>query len=343
MEDPRIAGDAFFNSRPRIIRRLRRHWTLAGLRAIAAARADDTATAHQSLLIALRLTRASLSDPFLISELVACNEATHSCNAVWEICDAHAGSAEDFLRLQEELAKLNFTASLLQCFRGETASGVSGALLWLKRHYDSEGCLPVLQNMDAESSFPGFLSSAAPQSRPWRPLGHECRHLDGQHGVSLISSNLCATRGLNGSLTAGDAMDEILADEIPRYRLDKVFVKMARLDHPAFSRLAARVPIPRASSTRPLPPAPWSAGSSNIISILSRLPCSDHPFPQTLSLANPWATARRLTANMLFGTRASMAWTTVGKLAARSRRSRNPTKFSKREYKGDWVWSYQPN
>src|SRR5207244_3325378 len=58
---------------------------MLALRATAAARTGDSAKAHESLLIALRLARASLNDPMLISTLVACTQTAQVCGAVWEL------------------------------------------------------------------------------------------------------------------------------------------------------------------------------------------------------------------------------------------------------------------
>jgi hypothetical protein len=90
------------------------------LRSAAAARAGDSVTAHQSLLIAVRLNQATLADPFLIGTLVACSNSLPITGAVWELCDAHCGTAEDFRKLQAALSRLDFKESLMGAERGET-------------------------------------------------------------------------------------------------------------------------------------------------------------------------------------------------------------------------------
>ena len=95
------------------------------LRGAAAARAGDAAKAHESLLIAGRINEANMQEPSLVGALVACAEVTLISGAVWELCDAHAGTAEDFRKLQEELSRFDFQKSLLCAERGELALGVN--------------------------------------------------------------------------------------------------------------------------------------------------------------------------------------------------------------------------
>ena len=107
------------------------------LRAIAAAHAGEPAKAHESLLIALKLARASLNDPFLIGNLLAMAQTQQVCHAAWELCRTHSGSAEDFQRLQRELSLLDFQAALLRAFRAELAGGAN-AVMSMKHQRDAE-------------------------------------------------------------------------------------------------------------------------------------------------------------------------------------------------------------
>jgi hypothetical protein len=97
---------------------------MLALQGIAAARAGDASRAHESLQIQARLNRACLEEPFLISLLVAASGSTSLVNATWELCDAQAGTAEDFKTLEAALAKLDFRQGALRAWRGELAAGV---------------------------------------------------------------------------------------------------------------------------------------------------------------------------------------------------------------------------
>lgn len=107
------------------------------LRSIAAGRAGDPATAHESLRIALRMNQATLQEPFLIGLLVAASNTARIASAVWELCQAHTGSATDFAALQQELESIHFQPSALRAYRSELAAA-AGAVLWLERKRDPQ-------------------------------------------------------------------------------------------------------------------------------------------------------------------------------------------------------------
>ncbi len=102
------------------------------LRATAAARAGEVATAHETALIMARLNQADLNDPCSIGLLVAAADTNLLCGTTWELCAAHAGTAEDFTRLEAALAGLDFHRAALHAFRSETAAVVN-TLQFLKR------------------------------------------------------------------------------------------------------------------------------------------------------------------------------------------------------------------
>lgn len=104
-------------------------------RSIVAARAGDAEKAHEALLIAIRLQQATMQEPFLIGLLVAATNSQVINATVWEICDAQLGTVEDFRRLQDALAQMDFRQSALLAWRSELA-GSSGALAYLKRRRD---------------------------------------------------------------------------------------------------------------------------------------------------------------------------------------------------------------
>ncbi len=108
------------------------------LRAIAATRAGEAAKAHETALILARLSEASLNDPFLIGLLVGAADTGMLCGAVWELCDAHAGTAEDFARLESTLSGLDFHRALLHACRSEMAGAVN-MLQYVKGARD-DGC-----------------------------------------------------------------------------------------------------------------------------------------------------------------------------------------------------------
>jgi hypothetical protein len=110
--------------------------SMLGLRAVAAARAGDAAKAQQSLLIAVRIDQAFIQEPLLIGTLVAAGCSAVITNAVWELCDARAGTADQFRTLEEQLSRLDLKKSLLHAERGELAFGAN-AIAYLKRTRDA--------------------------------------------------------------------------------------------------------------------------------------------------------------------------------------------------------------
>ena len=95
------------------------------LRAIASARAGENTKAHESLQISVKLMQANLNEPFLVSFLMALLQDSLICNSVWELCNEHAGTAQNFARLETELAPVDFNCSLLKAYRGELINGVA--------------------------------------------------------------------------------------------------------------------------------------------------------------------------------------------------------------------------
>jgi hypothetical protein len=107
------------------------------LRSTAAAAAGDAQKAHQSLIIAIRLNQADLQEPNLIGTLVSCKAFSFVCSAVWELCNTHIGTDEEFKTLQQALAKSDFRQSLLYALRGELVGDVNIAN-FLKRKRDPD-------------------------------------------------------------------------------------------------------------------------------------------------------------------------------------------------------------
>jgi hypothetical protein len=124
------------------------------LRAAAAARAGEVATAHETALIMARLSQADLNDPFLIGLLVAAADTNFLCGTTWELCDAHAGTVADFTRLEAALAGFDFHRAALRAFRSEMAAGVN-TLQFFKRN--RENSLALLAAMNDGGNPSGFI------------------------------------------------------------------------------------------------------------------------------------------------------------------------------------------
>lgn len=120
-------------------------------RSIVAARAGDAAKAHEALMIVTRINQATMREPFLIGLLVAAANSQAFNSAVWEICDAQLGTTEDFRRLQQALAQMDFRQSALLAWRSELAAS-SSAIAYLTHTRDSK-MLAIVKGLDDSSKF----------------------------------------------------------------------------------------------------------------------------------------------------------------------------------------------
>ena len=95
------------------------------LRSIAAAQTGDPTRAFESLRVAAKLNEASLEQPFFLGAVLARVQTNLIDGAVWELCDAHIGSAEDFRALQRALGRLDYHRPALWTIRTEMAFQVN--------------------------------------------------------------------------------------------------------------------------------------------------------------------------------------------------------------------------
>ena len=91
------------------------------LRSVAAARAGDASKAHQAALIGSRLLEAFGDEPLLVGSLVRSVAAVPLCGAIWELCHTHAGTPEDFEKLEAALVRIDHRGSAVRAVRGELA------------------------------------------------------------------------------------------------------------------------------------------------------------------------------------------------------------------------------
>ena len=134
------------------------------LRASAAARAGDVGKAHEAALMMARFCQADLNEPFIIGLLVAIADTSFLCGSTWELCDGHAGTAEDFARLETVLTGLDLHRSTLRAWRSELAGAVN-TLQYIKRHRSEIPSLIQLTDGGGQTSR-GVLSYLAVQAIP---------------------------------------------------------------------------------------------------------------------------------------------------------------------------------
>jgi hypothetical protein len=96
----------------------------------------------------VRIDQAFVQEPLLIGTLVGIGCSFVINSTVWELCNAHSGTADDFRTLQEELSRLDFQKSLLYAQRGELAGGTT-AMEYMKRKRDLSFLEPFPMSFDA--------------------------------------------------------------------------------------------------------------------------------------------------------------------------------------------------
>ena len=89
------------------------------LRSIAAARAGDSVKASEALGIALAINEATLDEPFLFGPLYANDGTRWIDGAIWELCDARIGSAEELRTIELATARLDYRQAALAYSRSE--------------------------------------------------------------------------------------------------------------------------------------------------------------------------------------------------------------------------------
>lgn len=306
------------------------------LRAAAAARAGDAVKAHESLRIMARLNEANLNEPFLIGTLVAAAGTSHFSGGVWEVCDAHCGSAADYAKLEGALSALDFKRATLLAWRGELAGGVTamdyfnttrdGSLLSI---ITSDGKTlpppigPVLLHLIPAGMFDGNTAVI---------IDHECGYLieplRGQgwkrvmESAAAFDSRLQEERKeiwrhpfhLMASLTA-PAMNSVTQRVVhTQCLLDQAMVACAlerhRIEHGAYPDSLDGIKL---ANGRPLP-----------LDLLSEKPMGYHKTADEKYVL--WCVGFDLVDD-------------GGKRVLDAKKPEQ-TRFSERAYKGDWVWNF---
>ncbi len=130
-----------------------------GFRAIAAAHAGDFQAAHEAAALQIRLCEATLNEPQLIGQLVGLMQLRILTAVVWEMTRLHAGTAEDFHRLETGLRRLDLSVSMLLAFRAERAFGIN-AIEEMKRSDDPLLAMVICNWSGDKGRSSGFINTA---------------------------------------------------------------------------------------------------------------------------------------------------------------------------------------
>ncbi|MCE9519210.1 MAG: hypothetical protein K8R87_06640 [Verrucomicrobia bacterium] len=312
--------------------------TLA-LRAIAAARASNTAKAHETALIMARLVQANLHDPFLIGMLVAASDTATLCSSTWELCDAQAGTAEDFARLEASLTELDFHRSALRALRVEMAAGVN-MLKSLKRNPSSTFSLVQMTNNDDGLTTDTMLGKLAGHAIPLGFFDASAAVLAEQEFKHLIKP--LRDQGWRQARQAAQDWEKELVD-----MKEKIWTHptnlMACLIAPALSKI-----INKASYTQTL------ANQAVIACVLERHRIEKGSYPASLDTLR-LADGKPLPLDVMNEKPMGYRKTADGRYALWSvgfdgkddggkrmldKKMPENTRFSDEKYLGDWVWDF---
>jgi hypothetical protein len=103
------------------------------LRTKAAAQAGERAKAHEAALCMARVAEATCQEPHAIGLLVGVTSVSILAQSTWELGAAHCGTAEDFLRLQRTLQKFDMRREAVRAFKEEVAASLD-SLFHFQRH-----------------------------------------------------------------------------------------------------------------------------------------------------------------------------------------------------------------
>jgi hypothetical protein len=312
--------------------------TSLSLQSIAAGRAGDPAKAHRDILAELRLARASLEDPFLIGVLVGYVQQTNAVGDIWELCDAHAGSAEDFRKLQLELSRFDSREAVLHAFRGEMAISTE-TLVWMKRAGGSS-FLEAISVVNFPAQRPGLFArllwSAVPGG--WMDMNlATIVDLEFNHIIKPLRDD-----GLRAALNEGGAVEAELKKRQKSKQLDSIIACMML---PASTHVISRAAYVGALNSQAIIACAlerWYLEHKSYPDSLDELKRAGEPSLPGDPLGNGPMHYRK-TADGRYA-----LWSVGfdgkddgGKRVLDSRKADN-TRFSDASYKGDWVWSFQP-
>lgn len=308
------------------------------LRSAAAARAGDAAKAHQSLLIAVRINQAFMQEPSLIGALVACGDSAKINGAVWELCDAHAGTAEDFRRLQAALSGIDFHAGYLLAERGEMAGGAL-SVEYLKQTKEmpvpfllvddpwgriADDLLALPRRLPAGA---GWLNAIAAADAEFH-FEYEIKPLREPGFQELLAKQ----KELEARLTGDRSRLYLHLDEM-----------LAMLGMSAISNVSYRVIYTQSVENEAIAAC-----------ALERYRIEHNAYPDTLEAAN-WPGEKSIPADVISGKPMVYRKAPDGRYALwcvgfdgkdhggkRVLDEKNPgsTRFSSAEYHGDWVWDF---
>jgi hypothetical protein len=312
---------------------------LLSLRAAAAAQAGDAATAHQSLLIALRLNQASIPEPYLINAFVACGYSNVISGGVWEVCRAHAGTADDFRRLQQALQKLDYRQCLLHAERGE-ATYAMNLTEYLERSRSAKIFTPIgLFGLKEESPIASVEMRAIP-----RGLFDANAATMAQWQMDYLISPL-QEGGFVSLLAKQKELLALIQKDMraPLLHLDEILpaLAMGAWSHVAENVVSTQAVVNQAIAACALERYRIEHGSYPNTLVAANHP-GEKPIPLDVLSGKQMGYRKTPDGRYLLWC-VSFSGIDHGGKRVLDKDDPEHTKFSSPTYQGDWVWSYSPD
>lgn len=307
------------------------------LRAIAAARAGDAAGAHESALVIARINQACLDEPMLIGLLFGASGVAVLHGTVWEICDAQAGTVEDFTNLESALASLDFRSAMLQAWRGELASSVD-TMQFIKRSHDIPAGISVIPSSDSHAF--RVLVNLAVRAIPLGLIDSNCAVLAERELRYLIKP--MRDQGWSAVFESAQEWDEEIIEMKKDFWLHPSYL-LASLFAPAGKSVAFRAAYSQVLVNQAM-----------IACALERYRIEHGNYPDALN-AVTLANGKPLPLDVMNGKPMNYRKTAEGKYALWSvgfdgkdddgkqvldEKKPENTKFHAPTYTGDWVWAF---
>jgi hypothetical protein len=304
------------------------------LRSAAACQAEDAKKAHESLLILLRLSRASLDEPMLISNLVGVTGLAIAHTATWDLCRTRVGTAENFRLLELEWRRLDIRDSMLRSFRAEML-GSADTMQWLKGARGSDTLAMLEVTGGSGNANMGLLTYLIPPG--WYDMNAAA--IVELHHEYIITP--LRDQGLTAALKRQPALESLLKHQQTQalLHLDTIF---ARLVMAASTKMIAKAAYTQELANQAVIACALArhyAVHKSYPGTLAGLDLEGRPLPLDLFTGKPPGYRKTSNGRYMIWNAGTDAEDDGGRRMLDVERPEK-TRFHEPGYTGDWVWDY---
>lgn len=310
---------------------------MLSLRVAAAALAGEAAKAHEAVLIMARTTQASLNEPMIIGLLVGAAGANILHGAIWELCSAHAGTAEDFARIEAALTALDIRRSTLRAFRSEMTAGVN-AVQFLKRKPENIG--PILNGLPGEQTRGGVFRHL-PERAIASGFFDASSAVIAENEFKYIIKPL-RDQGWQAAYQSSQELEKRLAEMKPTAKTHPTYIMLA-LIFPAFTSFINNVRYTQALVNQSIIACAlerYRIEKGSYLDSLDAVKLADgKPLPLDPIQEKPMGYRKTADGRYALWSVGFDGKDDGGKRTLNEKKPEN-TQFHKADYVGDWVWDF---